>query len=282
MNYQDKIMSLATLTPLQPVRVATELKTSSLIASAMLSEIKGKGKLKVSYLKIGSSPLYYLPEKKEQLENYSDALNDKEKRAYNLLKQEKILQDSKLDPLTKVCLSQIKDFAEPIKVTFNWGSEIFWKWYSTSNSEAEEIIKKLIAPPKAEEKHIHTPESVVKKETIKEEKISEEKKEESKKLTEFQDEFEDYIRNKKIQVVEVLFKRSKERDLIIELQSSIGPLIYFCKIKDKKSITDTDISKAFMQGQARKLPVIILSNGSLNKKAVELMEDLKGVVFSKV
>ncbi|MBI4919254.1 hypothetical protein HY837_04940, partial [archaeon] len=237
------------------------------------------------HLKLGSSPFYYLPEKKEQLENYSDVLNDKEKRAYHLLKQEKILQDSKLDPLTKVCLSQLKDFAEPIKATFSGGSEIFWKWYNINNLEAEEKIKKIINPPKIEEKQAPVPEPIVKKENVKEEKnefVKEEKKEEAKKLTDFQDEFESYIKDKKIVTLEVISKRSKERDLIVEVPSNIGSLTYFCKIKDKKSITDTDISKAFMQGQARKLPVILLSNGSLNKKAVELMEDLKGVVFSKV
>ncbi|PIN81454.1 hypothetical protein COV11_02035 [Candidatus Woesearchaeota archaeon CG10_big_fil_rev_8_21_14_0_10_30_7] len=283
MEYQEKIISLASLTPLQPVKLAKELNTTSLVASAMLSDMKSKGKIAISNLKLGSSPLYYLPNKKEQLENYSTALNSNEKKAYDLLKEHRILQESTLPPITKFSLTQIKDFAEQIKATFNEQTEIFWKWYSVNNSEAEQLIKNLLTPKIKEiikEEIKKEPVEIIEKTKS---KIIEKKEIPTQKpITNFDDEFQNYLDENKISILEILSKRSKERDLMIEIPSNIGKLTYFCKIKNKKSITDTDISKAFMQGQSRKLPVLLISNGSLNKRAVDLLDELKGVMFCKV
>lgn len=312
MDFQQKILSLAEIGPLQPVRTAKELKTDSFVASAMLSDLKSKGKLQISYLKIGSSPLYFLPHKKHQLENYADHLNEKEKKIFYLLKEKKLMRNSELDPLTKVCLQQLKDFAEPIQVSYQDKSEIFWKWYALNDAEFEEKVKQLISPiqtkeeknePKIEEAKSEIKPSVKSeikenteekkseirseiKEKIEEKQIQKkaviEKEEKSKKITEFQDEFSQFFEKNKIQIVDILSKRTGEKDLIVEIPSSVGNLTYFCKIKNKKSITDSDVSKAFFQGQSRKLPVLILSTGNTNKKAAELLNELRGVVFAKI
>ncbi|MBI5065689.1 hypothetical protein HZA97_05625 [Candidatus Woesearchaeota archaeon] len=299
MDFQQKILSLAEIGPLQPVRTAKELKTDSFVASAMLSDLKSKGKLQISHLKIGSSPLYFLPQKKHQLENYADHLNEKEKKAFNLLKEKKIIRNSELDPLTKVCLQQLKDFAEPIQVSYQDKSEIFWKWYALNDNEFEEKVKLLITPLQVkEEKKEHkieetkletkqevklqTKEKIEEKKTELKQEAIVEKEEKTKKITEFQDEFSEFFEKNKIQIVDILSKRTGEKDLIIEIPSSVGNLTYFCKIKNKKSITDSDVSKAFLQGQSRKLPVLILSTGNTNKKAVELLNELRGVIFAKI
>lgn len=280
MDYYQRIISMAAFGPLQPVKVAKELNTTSLIASAMLSELKEKGKLKVSHLKLGSSPLYYLPGNENQLEVFVNNLNEKEKKVYDLLKKEKILRDSKLDPLTKLCLKQLKDFAEPIKVTYKNQTEIFWKWYGINNLEAETKIKQLINPSIKKEDLNNSELSQQKNQALRKSVKSE--VEVSSKIKNLEKEYKKYLNEHKINLVEVLSKKAREKDLIIEIPSSIGKLKYFCKIKSKKTITDSDVSKAFMQGQSQKLPVIILSTGSLNKKAKELLNEIKGVIFCKV
>ena len=160
MEYRDKIISMAKIAPVLPVQVAKALNTNSLFASAMLSELVSKDLLKVSNLTMGSSPLYYIPELGEQLQNYADRLNAKDKKAYDFLKEKKVLRENALDPLTRVSIKSIKDFSRPLEVTLNDQKEIFWKWYLLSDADAETIIKQMLnieAPKLPEPKIIQEP-----------------------------------------------------------------------------------------------------------------------------
>ncbi len=118
-DYRDKILALVKIHPVQPTFVAKVLNTDSMLASAMLGEMASKGALKISNLKIGSSPLYYLPDSAHQLQQYTHALNDKDRQAYELLKQKEVLQDTTLEPLTRVSMRALKDFAIPLEVNYN-------------------------------------------------------------------------------------------------------------------------------------------------------------------
>lgn len=141
-DYREHILALAQITPVQPVQIAKELNTNSIIASAMLSEMTAKGLLLISHLKIGSSPLYYLPTNPEKLLNYTIHLNEKDQKVLEHLHQEKILRDTTLDPLSRVALRQnLKDFAKPLTVTYKETQELFWKYYLTQDNDAETIIK---------------------------------------------------------------------------------------------------------------------------------------------
>ena len=53
--------------PTLPIHISTETGVSMLFASAFLSELMAKKSVRVSHMKIGSSPLYYLPGQEEQL-----------------------------------------------------------------------------------------------------------------------------------------------------------------------------------------------------------------------
>ncbi len=141
--------------PVLPVQIAKEANTTILFASAMLSELVASKILKVSSVKVGGSPVYYLPEHSSMLQNFSKNLNQKEREAYELLKGSKVLKESDQEPAIKVALRNIKDFAWPLRVTINETQEIFWRWYLTSNEEAGEEIKKLLGI--TEEKEQPTP-----------------------------------------------------------------------------------------------------------------------------
>jgi len=65
------------------------------------------------------------------------------------------LRDTRLEPLQRVSLRQIKDFAIPLKVQIGNNVELFWKWYLISGQEAESIVKKMLGnnlPKKTVEK----------------------------------------------------------------------------------------------------------------------------------
>ena len=139
--------------PSFPTDISSELNTESYFVSAYLSEMISKKEILISNMKIGSSPLYFLPSQKNMLEHFSSKLNPKDKLAYEELKTKKVLRDSKLTPLLRVSLKNIKDFAIPLEVSFNNKKELFWKFYSIQAQEATELIKQYlseIATPSSE------------------------------------------------------------------------------------------------------------------------------------
>lgn len=353
MDYRDRILSMAKIAPVLPVQVAKALNTNSLFASAMLSELASKDLLKVSNLKMGSSPLYYIPELGAQLQNYTDRLNEKDKKAYDLLKEKKVLREDALDPLTRVSIKSIKDFSRPLEVTLNDKKEIFWKWYLLLDSEAEVIIKQIlnIEAPKLPElkvvqeqiqehvqqaveqqiqpadalksdrpKHAARQKKLVEapaeeKELVKEiqkkapaqqkreriEKSAETKGKEEKPVfiaemssvikavaeayvpsSDASDPFLGrllkFFQKNNIKVLEQkAVKKKTDYEFIVELNSVVGSLTYFCKAKNKKRVSEADLSSAFVQGQLKKLPVLVIAPGELTRQAQDLAKELKGI-----
>ncbi|MFH1054165.1 MAG: hypothetical protein V1740_07135 [Candidatus Woesearchaeota archaeon] len=138
--------------PIIPVQLSKEINQNILMSSAILSEMVSKKELKVSNLKIGGTPLYYIQGQEPQLQNYSNKLPPKEKDAYDLMRMKKVLREKNLDPIYRITLRMIKDFSVPLRVTINNNEELFWKWYLTPNDEAETLIKNMLGLIKQEVK----------------------------------------------------------------------------------------------------------------------------------
>lgn len=278
--------------PIIPSDINRHINSDLLIASAHLSELSSRGLLKVSRVKVGGSPLYFIPGQESQLQKFSENLHEKEKKAYDLLSQKKILRDNELEPVIRVALRAIKDYAVPLQVNFQGNSEIFWRWYLLTNKEAEDLIKSVIKetqPQKAEEKK---PEEVQRKIEPLPQKQAEEK-EPPKKIERkapvipdkgpFHDSISSYFSRNKINILSKEVIRKSEIDFIIQVPSAVGSLEYYCKAKDKKKITDSDLASAFVQGQLRKLPVLLITSGELTKRAGEMLQkDFKGMGIKQI
>ena len=142
MDNRDKILAfIERKGPVLPVQIGKEISMNILMSSAHLAELTDSKKLKISSLKVGGSPLYYLPGQEAMLEKFAVNLNEKEKRAFDLLSEQKILKDTEQTPLMRVTLREIKDFAVPIYVTYNENKEMFWKWHTASDEDVEKLIK---------------------------------------------------------------------------------------------------------------------------------------------
>jgi hypothetical protein len=113
--------------------------------AAFMSELVGEQKLKLSNMKVGGSPLYYIQGQEEQLQKFTEYLNHKEKEAFKLLKQSEILEDANQEPAIRVALRSIKDFAVPIKIIDQGQEKIFWKIHTLPNDKAKELIEEKIA-----------------------------------------------------------------------------------------------------------------------------------------
>ena len=232
-------------------------------------------------------------------------MNDKEKKAYDLLQQNKILRDIEQEPVIRVALRQIKDFAFPLNVNYNNNKEIFWKWYLTSNEEAEPLIKSKLDIQKPIEKKIEEKEEIKKIEPIQKEapiekqKIEEktqsiqkqlkEKKEPRKymprdKEDNFLNNITKFFERNKINIVSSdMIKKNSEIDFIVEIPSVVGNLQYYCKARNKKRISDSDLSNAYVKGQFKKLPILIISTGDLSAKAQEMIaKELNNLTFKKI
>ncbi len=154
MNVQDQILNFLSVTgPTTPTKVAKNIKTEIFLASAHLSDLASRGKVKISNLKVGESPLYYLPGQEEQLYSFAAGnINLKDLSVLERLKSRKIMRESELDLLSKVALRSLKDFAVPLNVNFSERTELFWKWHLFSSEETNEIIGSMLNNPAPQEK----------------------------------------------------------------------------------------------------------------------------------
>ncbi|MFO8016391.1 MAG: hypothetical protein R6U32_04775 [Candidatus Woesearchaeota archaeon] len=144
-NAHDKALQIVRMKgPVVPSQINKELDTNIMFTSAILGELVSKNMLKISSIKSGGSPLYYYPGQENKLEQYAENLHPKEKEAFDLLKEKRILRDEKQAPAVRAALRQLKDFAKPLQVTINNTNHIFWKWYAVPNEEAEKTIRDMM------------------------------------------------------------------------------------------------------------------------------------------
>ncbi|MEK6894702.1 MAG: hypothetical protein AABX10_04515 [Nanoarchaeota archaeon] len=265
-----------------PVRVASTIGQNNIFTAAFMSELVGEQKLKLSNMRVGGSPLYYIQGQEEQLQKYTEYLNHKEREAFKLLKEKEILQDSEQEPAIRVALRSIKDFAVPIKIIDNNQEKIFWKIHTLSNEKAKEIIEKIVNP-KVEVKQVV-------KEEIKQERIIEQVKEEQvvvkevKKTKEkevssaFLDKIRKTLGEKDYAITKEILAKKKEFIARIKVNTNFGHQELYLVAKDKKKITLEDIVNTLQKAQAEKMPALIISPGDIDKKALNYYKEWSNLI----
>lgn len=137
---REKILSILRMKgPTLPVYIAKETGISILFASAFLSELLSDRLIKMSKMRVGNSPVYFMQGQENQLEKFSVYLKSKEKEAFLLLQEKKFLKDSEQTPAIRVALREIKDFAFP----FRRNGEIIWRYLTSKESEFKQDIKSI-------------------------------------------------------------------------------------------------------------------------------------------
>ena len=137
---REKILSILRMKgPTIPVYIAQDTGISMLFASAFLSELLSDKLIKMSHMRVGNSPIYYVAGQEHQLEKYSNYLKSKEKEAFFLLQEKKFLRDSEQSPAIRVALREIKDFAFP----FRRANETFWRYLTAKESEFKTDVKSI-------------------------------------------------------------------------------------------------------------------------------------------
>src|SRR3989344_7473913 len=277
LQVKEKIISFIRFRgPSLPVHIGKEINTSILFASAFLSELISEKRLKISSLNVGNSHLYFIPGSEPLLENFSQHLNGKEKEAFELLKQKRILRDSEQHPAIRVALQEIKDFAIPFKKD----DQIYWRYFMISDQELinkireipeiktekkELIIKNEQKSPKIEMAQ-SSPVKTKKKEL---KKIKE--KTSGKKNDKFFNKVKEFLSKNSIEILDVEDASKDNLILKIKINGREKLLVAY----NKKKIDESDIIKAYKKSSELALEYIILSLGEPSKKMNEFIEAVK-------
>ena len=277
---KEKILStIRSKGPTLPIHIARAVNLSPLFASAFLSELHGEKRIKLSYMKVGSSPLYYIPGQDSMLENFADYLSSKEKDAFLLLKDKKILNDESQTPQIRVSLRSLRDFAIPIKIRLSEEPKLFWKYFLLpdteidkhlpQNEESKKETEKKTIEEKKENEEIKEQERKKSEEKQKETKLGEleikqnekrekeEKIEETKKIKKkikeykFPNKIKEYLPSKGIELLEIISEKQKELIGKARINTLFGKQEFYLTAKDKKKLSEEDlIAKKFVMESA--------------------------------
>lgn len=291
--------------PLIPIEVRHILKSGdSIIIGATLSTLVSRGLVLVTNIKRAVSPFYYVKGQEEKLAELSKFLNEKDRKTFEVLRQKQVLRDKEQDPLTRVSLRNIPDFAKKIDVVMGGESEVFWRWYLLPADDALNLLSKSkeggreekkaelqkekeeqrkepsaqAAPLEQKEKKKRVPREKSEKEGFLEVNSEVQQQLDSSGQPQIVAQFNDGFINKvssffsegKVIIKEIRqVKKGVEYDISIEVPTPIGKVDFFCKAKSKEKCGESDLSSAYLQGQNMRLPVLFLTPGGVAKKAME-------------
>ncbi|UZE93834.1 MAG: hypothetical protein IB618_03655 [Candidatus Pacearchaeota archaeon] len=264
--------------PSLPSAISRKIGVSLLLTSALLSDMRADKSLRLSRLKIGGSPLYYIQGQEGQLENFIKHLQPKERGAFELLKKKQVIDEEKVEPAYRVAFSNMKDFAFPLYVKINNSEKIFWRFHSISQEDASKRISELL-----KEKHKPKPPKIEKEKEKIEKKPTEEKKEEKTEIQkikkrirgskeEFRKKVFSWLDAKDLHIIEEL--DAEDAFCTVSTKSEIGYLNFLVVAKKKKIINEADLSLAYQKGQQAKMLVLFLTTGKLTKKAQSYIGNL--------
>jgi DNA-binding Lrp family transcriptional regulator len=279
--------------PSLPIPIARETGISSLFSSAFLSEMLEDGTIKISKLKVGGSPLYFMPNQEAMLENFIRVLPTKEKEAFTMLKEKQILKDINSEPAIRVALRNIKDFAFPVIIEHNNEKLLFWRYMSVKESDAIEKIRANLPKQTAQiipqTQTTSQPSLQLTPKQIKSEKqeVIEEVKNSQKNPksfgTDFSKKIEQNLMESGLEILERLEAKKKEYVAKILVNSQLGKTSYLCIAKDKKKLTENDLVLAVQKAQSMKLPVLLVSQGTLSEKGKAYLKAWEGMIkFSNI
>ncbi|MBU2562709.1 MAG: hypothetical protein KKF68_03550 [Nanoarchaeota archaeon] len=200
--------------PSLPVHIAKEIEQSILFTSAFLSELLSEKKIRLSNMRVGSSPIYFLSGQESLLEKYSIHLKSKEKDAFILLKEEKFLIDKEQVPAIRVALREIKDFAIPFKKSEN----LVWRYLKIPESEFKGKIIQISTNTKKEKlKEVEETKEIpiekpfnVKKKTVKK------KKPPQKNNEKFFNRVKEFLLKERIELIDIKNFSKNELSLIVK------------------------------------------------------------------
>ena len=255
--------------PTLPVQIVSKTGGNSFVASAYLSDLVDKKEIFQSEERVGSVPLYYLEGQESLLKEKIDELNLSVKTARSFQKR-KVVETPELE-------SKRKDFDRRLK-NIKEGETRQQEKKKGALEKARELIKKTVERPRVEvpkpQIRVERPQVEVSKPRIEKPKVVEKKVEElsfSKRVLEF-------LEKSNVEVLKSENLTDNSGACIVRAPSSVGPLKFYVKLWSKKRLNKSDIAESYALALEKKLPVIILTDGTVAKTAKKYLSEIGGFV----
>ena len=260
--------------PIVSNSIAKSLNLNSFLTAALLSELVKENKINASFLRVGGSALFYVSGQEGQLENFTRFLRQKEREAYELLKKEGVLNDKLLEPAIRVAIRDVKDFAIPLNVTKGSEELLFWKFrfFNETDAKINDLLKDSKDERKEEDKNTAQALHQAEQKEIPKEEAKGAKKRKSSVLADKV--LEKWASENKVAIKELILAKGKDARAKVAIKSEIGEIDFLLVLKNKKSVSESDLAMAYQEGLNLKLPVILLTGGKLSKTTKQYLEGL--------
>lgn len=242
-----------------PVQVASKLGIDSLLASAYLTELVENGLLKRTTQRLGTSYIFYLP-------NHEKKAKEIFERASKQIKTVKIYASGE----RRVTPELLKKQQEIIRMV----QRVEAQKQKPSPSQPQKSSVPLAQPSAIKQPEFRQPHPIPSKTEV-EHKVFEPVKEN------FLDRAMDFLRSTNCEILEEVSRKKKEVELIVAAPSHFGKMRVFVKVKDKKTISESDLSLVHSKALSRGLQAVLITNGKLSKSAKDFLGD-GGKVLVKV
>jgi len=261
----DLVLSfLRTNGPSLPVEIGKAIGRDSFWTRAILLELRNDGLVKISNRAIGNSLIYYLPDQENRMRSLlMNELKIPEKKVLDRLKELGQVRMSELSPHERAFIKGLLDF---ISVEKNGDDYIIthYEWTpkpATVETPAPTLIKKFETNP------IKEPEiAPLNRELRLFDNTTAVKKEAAKKG--FIDKAREYIESLGEITKSTKVKANSEHDYELKITKPY-PQELLVKVKNKKSINENDLGLVYAEALRQKKPALLVTNGSLSKKAKE-------------
>ena len=78
---------------------------------------------------------------------------------------------------------------------------------------------------------------------------------------------------------EIVIKKNTDHEYIPIVPSPLT-VTFYCQAKNKKKVTESDLSTLLVKAQYHKLPGLMITSGEITKKAIEMLpNELKGIII---
>ncbi len=255
--------------PTLPVQIVSKTGGNSFVASAYLSDLVDKKEILQSAERVGSVPLYYLKGQESLLKKKIDDLNLSVKTARSFQKK-KVVETPGLE-------SKRKDFDRRLKQIEDEENTRSEKKKSALE-KARELIKKTVERPKPEVPKPKIEKPIEVRPKFKVPKIVEEHKVETPEKITFSKRALEFLERSNVEVLKSENLTDNSGACIVRAPSSVGPLKFYVKLWSKKRLNKSDIAESYALALEKKLPVIILTNGTVAKTAKKYLSEIGGFV----
>ena len=260
--------------PTLPVQIVSKIGGDSFIANAYLSELVEKKDLLQSDKRVGSVPLYYLPGQEELMEKKIKDLNFSVKTPRTFQKK-KVKDTPELE-------SKRKDFDRRLKKIETEESRQKEKKRGALE-KARELIKKTVERPRIEvpKPRVEIPQPKVE---VTKPKFIEERRVDKPKFDEVIDELSfskralEFLEGLNVDILKSEKLTDNSGAFIVRAPSSVGPLKFYVQLWSKKRLNKSDVAESYALALEKKMPVIILTNGTIAKTTRKYLKEIGGFV----